>query len=266
LWPTRYSRARGAFVDATVALDDDHATVVAAAAADAGLDEDPAALEAAAAAHGELAARLADIVRELRADLEAADAPASAGETAASALANAERRHAYATRSCHHLQARVERSALRRQQRAAVQKQQRASLKQPQLAALRKLQRTATAGGDRAADDDAAARAAAAADDEDGERTDVLTHREKSPSPPAPDDASATTGRTGDDITKSPPSPHLQCVVSPLSSLATHPPVQRQSHYRAFCRRRPAGGGEARRVQAVLFARLSLGCLALDDV
>ena len=52
--------------------------------------------------------------------------------------------------------------------------------------------------------------------------TDVLTSREESPSPPAPDDASAT-GRTYDDITKSPP-PHLRCVVSPLSSL---PPVLR---------------------------------------
>ena len=160
--------------------------MVAAAAADAADDADPAALEAAAAAHGELVARLADLVRELRADLEAADAPASAGETAASVLANAERRHADAARSCHHLQARVERSALRRQQRAAVQQQQRASLKQPQLAALRKLQRTAAAGGDRAAGDDAAARAVAAADDEDGERTGVLTHREESPSPSRP--------------------------------------------------------------------------------
>ena len=54
------------------------------------------------------------------------------------------------------------------------------------------------------------------------EHTDVLTRREESPSPPAPDDASAT-GRTYDDITKSPP-PHLRCVVSPLSSL---PPVLR---------------------------------------
>ena len=42
------------------------------------------------------------------------------------------------------------------------------------------------------------------------------------PSPLASDDAS-TTGRTYDDITKSPP-PHLRCVVSPLSSL---PPVLR---------------------------------------
>ena len=49
-----------------------------------------------------------------------------------------------------------------------------------------------------------------------------LPRREKSPSPPAPDDASAT-GRTYDDITKPPP-PHLRCVVSPLSSL---PPVPR---------------------------------------
>jgi hypothetical protein len=40
------------------------------------------------------------------------------------------------------------------------------------------------------------------------------------PSPPASDDAS-TTGRTYDDITKSPP-PYLRCVVSPLSFL---PPV-----------------------------------------
>ena len=47
--------------------------------------------------------------------------------------------------------------------------------------------------------------------------TSVLTSREESPLPPAPDDASAT-GRTYDDITKSPP-PHLRCVVSPLSSL-----------------------------------------------
>ena len=45
---------------------------------------------------------------------------------------------------------------------------------------------------------------------------------EESPWPPASDDASAT-GRTYDDITKSPP-PHLRCVVSPLSSL---PPVLR---------------------------------------
>ena len=52
------------------------------------------------------------------------------------------------------------------------------------------------------------------------EHTDVLTRREESPSLPAPDDASAT-GRTYDDITRSPP-PHLRCVVSPLPSL---PPV-----------------------------------------
>ena len=44
---------------------------------------------------------------------------------------------------------------------------------------------------------------------------DVLTCREESP-PPPPDDAS-TTGRTYDDMTKSPP-PHLRCVVSSLSS------------------------------------------------
>ena len=49
--------------------------------------------------------------------------------------------------------------------------------------------------------------------------TSVLAHREESPSPPAPDDASAT-GCTYDDITKSAP-PHLRCVVSPLSSLSS---------------------------------------------
>ena len=48
--------------------------------------------------------------------------------------------------------------------------------------------------------------------------TGVMTRREKSPSPPALDDASAT-GRTYDDITKSPP-PHLRCVVSPFFSLS----------------------------------------------
>ena len=60
--------------------------------------------------------------------------------------------------------------------------------------------------------------------------TGVLTRKEESPSPPAPEspslpgpyDASAT-GRTYDDITKSPP-PHLRCVVSPLPSL---PPALR---------------------------------------
>ena len=48
--------------------------------------------------------------------------------------------------------------------------------------------------------------------------TNGLKCREESPSPPAPDDARAT-GRTYDDITKSPPA-HLRCVVSPLSSLS----------------------------------------------
>ena len=52
--------------------------------------------------------------------------------------------------------------------------------------------------------------------------TGVLTSRQESPSPAAPDGSSAT-GRTCDDITKSPP-PHLRCVVSPLSSL---PPILR---------------------------------------
>ena len=51
--------------------------------------------------------------------------------------------------------------------------------------------------------------------------TSVLTRREKSPSPPAPDDASAT-GRTYDDIIEAPP-PHLRCVVSPHSSLSPAP-------------------------------------------
>ena len=48
--------------------------------------------------------------------------------------------------------------------------------------------------------------------------TSALTRREELPLPPAPDDASAT-GRTYDDITKSPP-PHLRCVVSPFFSLS----------------------------------------------
>ena len=56
----------------------------------------------------------------------------------------------------------------------------------------------------------------------DEEHTGVLTPRKESPSPPAPDDASAT-GCTYDDITKSPP-PHLRCVISPLPSLS---PVHR---------------------------------------
>ena len=46
--------------------------------------------------------------------------------------------------------------------------------------------------------------------------TDVLTCREEPPSSPTPEDASKT-GRTYDDITKSPP---LWCVLSPLSSLS----------------------------------------------
>ena len=49
--------------------------------------------------------------------------------------------------------------------------------------------------------------------------TDVLACREASPSLPAPDDARASSGRTYDDIARSPP-PHLRCVVSPLSSLS----------------------------------------------
>ena len=52
--------------------------------------------------------------------------------------------------------------------------------------------------------------------------TGVMTRREESPSPVALDDASAT-GRTYEDITKSPP-PHLWCVVSPLSP---QPPILR---------------------------------------
>ena len=52
----------------------------------------------------------------------------------------------------------------------------------------------------------------------DEEHTGVLTPREESPSPPAPDDASAT-GCTYDDITKSPP-PHLRCVISLIPSLS----------------------------------------------
>jgi len=86
--------------------------------------------------------------------------------------------------------------------------------------------------------------------------TSVLTLREESPSLPAPDDASAT-GRTYDDITKPPP-PHLRCVVSPLSSL---PPVVRCT---AASRHLFAAEFPVRRVQAVLFARLPLGCLVLD--
>ena len=86
--------------------------------------------------------------------------------------------------------------------------------------------------------------------------TSVLTLREESPSLPAPDDASAT-GRTYDDITKPPP-PHLRCVVSPLSSL---PPVVRCT---AASRHLFAAEFPVRRVQAVLFARLPLGCLMLD--
>ena len=59
--------------------------------------------------------------------------------------------------------------------------------------------------------------------------TSVLTLREESPSLPTPDDASAT-GRTYDDIAKSPP-PHLRCVVS-----ATRSPVHRRVTTVFFCR------------------------------
>ena len=86
--------------------------------------------------------------------------------------------------------------------------------------------------------------------------TSVLTLREESPSPPEPNDASAT-GRTYDDITKPPP-PHLRCVVSPLSSL---PPVVRCT---AASRHLFAAEFPVRRDQAVLFARLPLDCLVLD--
>ena len=88
----------------------------AADTSDAADDADPAALAAAAAAHGELWARLVDLVRELRA--LAADTP-PAGAGAAGARADAERRCAAAARSFHNLQARAERVALRQQQRTA---------------------------------------------------------------------------------------------------------------------------------------------------
>ena len=68
----------------------------------------------------------------------------------------------------------------------------------------------------------------------------------------------APTGNTYDDITSSPP-PHFRCVISPLSSL---PPVLRctaTSPPHFFIADVPG----FRRAQAVLFARLSLGCLVL---
>ena len=87
----------------------------------------------------------------------------------------------------------------------------------------------------------------------------VLTRREESPSSPAPGGASPT-GRTYDDFTKTPP-PHLRCVVSPLSSFlsTTCPPVHRRVTT-IFVGDVPG----LRRVQAVLFAVLSLGCLVID--
>ena len=74
---------------------------------------------------------------------------------------------------------------------------------------------------------------------------------------PALDDASAT-GRTYDDITKSPP-PHLRCVVSPLFFSVTHPPMHRRATTAMFVADVPW----LTRVRAVLFARLSLGGLYL---
>ena len=75
------------------------------------------------------------------------------------------------------------------------------------------------------------------------------------------DDASAA-GRTYDDIINSPPR-HLRCVVSPLSSLSSLPPIRPPVHRRVttefFNRRRPGvetGSGRA--------LRLSLDCLVLD--
>ena len=73
----------------------------------------------------------------------------------------------------------------------------------------------------------------------------------------APDDASAT-GRTYDDITK------VAAAASPVRGLAsflsaTRPPVHRRVTTAFFVADVPG----LRRVQAVLFARLSLGCLVL---
>ena len=89
----------------------------AANASDAADNVDPAALSAAAVAHGKLAERLSDLVHELRA-LEA-DAPSADLAAAVSARADAERRHAAATRSFTNLQAWARRAAFRQQQRNA---------------------------------------------------------------------------------------------------------------------------------------------------
>ena len=85
--------------------------------------------------------------------------------------------------------------------------------------------------------------------------TDVLTRREESPSPPAPDVASAT-GHTS----SSRDLPIFRCVASPL--FFCHPyPVHRRVITAFFLVAEVPG---LRRAQAVLFARLPLGCLVLD--
>ena len=72
----------------------------------------------------------------------------------------------------------------------------------------------------------------------------------------------STTGRTYDDMTKSPP-PHLRCVVSPLSSPITFPASTSRCTSASLRHFFFADVPGLRQFQAVLFARLSLGCLVL---
>ena len=232
-------------------------------------DADPAALAAAAAAHRALAARLTDLVHELRA-LEA-DVPSAGFAAAVGARADAERRRAAATCSFTILQARAGRAARRQQQRKAATAPADDAPTQPTPRGEEEDEPLRVSRVEAAASDGFVSIGVdidAGGDGYEAETTcwggitggavatteDVLTRRGEPASPPAPDDASPT-GRTYDDITKTPP-PHLRCVVSPLSSPS---PV-----LRCTVASLPRFLSGLRRVQAVLFARLSLGCFVLD--
>jgi len=122
LCPTRYSRQRGAFIDdrarGASSVDGTYDSEVIF---DPDSDPDPTALAAAAAAQDKLAARLADLTREMRA--REANAPsaalAAAAGARADAAADAERRCTAAARSFQTLQARTEQAALQQQPRTA---------------------------------------------------------------------------------------------------------------------------------------------------